>query len=338
MSAPASAGRIEVGDVDEANYFAAPWDVILRQMSSGRFRGWTDYVTINGILIYREHWSHRVMAAGATPTGYFVFGGPASPGIDISWCGVELASENLAYGRSSTEVDFVLPDHTDHVVLLVPDDLLRSYLGEESADAVLRDDHLQRCDPGVGQHLLSLIGRLVERYRHHGELLADARIRKAVEWQLLGSLMEVLFGGRPSATSLSPRKRFLAYRRALRLAEGLCRPLSVPELAKAAGVSQRVLELGFREELGISPRRYLLWSRMNALQRDLRSAGAKPSSVTEIASRWGFEEMGRTAAYYKELFGELPSETLARDPRRTCRRLADILFDQSSQQTIPPEN
>ena len=37
------------------------------------------------------------------------------------------------------------------------------------------------------------------------------------------------------------------------------------------------------------------------------SAGA---GVAEVASRWGFWHMGQLAADYRQLFGELPSETL----------------------------
>ena len=83
-------------------------------------------------------------------------------------------------------------------------------------------------------------------------------------------------------------------------------PLSVGKLAAAAGLSQRALELGFQETLEVSPRRFLLWNRMNGFQRNLRAAGASSSSVTEIASHWGFGELGRTAINYRELFGESP--------------------------------
>ncbi|WPL20834.1 helix-turn-helix domain-containing protein [Thiorhodovibrio frisius] len=35
-------------------------------------------------------------------------------------------------------------------------------------------------------------------------------------------------------------------------------------------------------------------------------------TITEVAARWGFLHMGRFTRAYRDLFGELPSTTLAR--------------------------
>ena len=116
-STNASVGRIVTRDIDEFQQFAAPWDVILRQMSPGVFHGRTEYLQVNGILLYREHCSHRIMATGSTPAGFFLFGGPASSRTRVSWCGAELNARCLAFGRPSSGVDFVIPAGSDHLVL-----------------------------------------------------------------------------------------------------------------------------------------------------------------------------------------------------------------------------
>jgi AraC-like DNA-binding protein len=105
----------------------------------------------------------------------------------------------------------------------------------------------------------------------------------------------------------------LASRRALGHAEKLNHPIGVDELATAAGVSRPTLELGFRESFDISPQRFL------------RRAKPGQASVTEAAMHWGFVELGRTGVEYRQLFGEYPSTTLARDGRIDCRRYADAL-------------
>ena len=139
------------------------------------------------------------------------------------------------------------------------------------------------------------------------------------------TIMEILLGTGTDEDCGTPRKRFLACRRAILHAENLDYPLRAPQLAAAVGVSQRVLEMGFKEMLGISPQKFLRWSRLNNLRRDLRRTRSKKGTVTEMARRWGFQELGRTAVEYKRLFGESPSRTLSLKGHPNGTRLVDAL-------------
>ena len=62
----------------------------------------------------------------------------------------------------------------------------------------------------------------------------------------------------------------------------------------------------------MSPKRYLWLRRMNLVRRALRRANAEQTTVTEIASDYGFWELGRFSVGYRSLFGELPSTALRR--------------------------
>ncbi len=84
----------------------------------------------------------------------------------------------------------------------------------------------------------------------------------------------------------------------------------IPDLCAAVGVPQRTLHLCCVENLGIGPKRYLTLRRMNLARRDLRSAGAGATTVTQVAARFGFWNFGRFSVEYKALFGETPSSTL----------------------------
>ncbi len=84
-------------------------------------------------------------------------------------------------------------------------------------------------------------------------------------------------------------------------------PLTVPDLAAAAGCSVRRLQESFAAHLGVAPMTYLRAVRLDAAHR-LLADGA--GSVTEVAQRCGFTHLGRFSAAYRERFGELPSQTL----------------------------
>lgn len=64
----------------------------------------------------------------------------------------------------------------------------------------------------------------------------------------------------------------------------------------------------------MSPKHYLLLRRMNLFRGTLRTSSPIDSTVTQIATRYGFWQFGRLAVEYKALFGESPSTTLSRRP------------------------
>lgn len=84
-------------------------------------------------------------------------------------------------------------------------------------------------------------------------------------------------------------------------------PLSVTQIARAAAVGVRALELAFRKHLGTTPARHLRERRLQGARAQLtaRSAASRPR-VADVALAWGFSNPGQFARAYRERFGELP--------------------------------
>lgn len=88
--------------------------------------------------------------------------------------------------------------------------------------------------------------------------------------------------------------------------------LTVADVAAAAGVTARAVQLAFRRHLDTTPMAYLRRVRLARVHDEL--AYAEPDAgvtVTEVASKWGFSGSSRFTAYYRDAFGEVPSQTLA---------------------------
>jgi AraC family ethanolamine operon transcriptional activator len=107
-------------------------------------------------------------------------------------------------------------------------------------------------------------------------------------------------------------------RRSRELVEGnVCSPLSILELCAQLRVSRRTLQASFRSVAGIGPLEYLRNLRLNAVRRRLGTTTAHELHVGDAAAEIGFFHLSHFARHYRELFGELPSDTLRADGRPT---------------------
>lgn len=89
-------------------------------------------------------------------------------------------------------------------------------------------------------------------------------------------------------------------------------PLTIGDIAEHAGVSTRSLFSGFRKYRDTTPMQYLKDVRMRRVREELLKASANSTTVTTVATRWGFAHLGHFTADYKQYFGESPSVTLSR--------------------------
>ena len=95
----------------------------------------------------------------------------------------------------------------------------------------------------------------------------------------------------------------------------LHRPITLSDITAASGVPGRTLHQHFKDHRGVSPIRYLHDARFARVREDLLRADTD-ESVTQIAMKWGFRHLGRFAVGYRNRFGETPSQTRRRAPRR----------------------
>jgi AraC-like DNA-binding protein len=88
--------------------------------------------------------------------------------------------------------------------------------------------------------------------------------------------------------------------------------LTPAEIAAAAHVSIRALQLAFRRHLGTTPMGHLRTVRLARVRRDLEAADPAEASVAQVAARWGFSHQGHFGQAYRSAYGETPGATLRR--------------------------
>jgi transcriptional regulator GlxA family with amidase domain len=117
----------------------------------------------------------------------------------------------------------------------------------------------------------------------------------------------------PEQESIVPRRHAAMMVRFLdaaeeRRGEAFC----VSELCAAVGIPHRTLRHCFYKYLGVGPKRYLHLLRLHLARTALLDADTDLTSVTDVATQFGFWELGRFSGSYKALFGESPNQNRQR--------------------------
>jgi AraC family ethanolamine operon transcriptional activator len=89
-------------------------------------------------------------------------------------------------------------------------------------------------------------------------------------------------------------------------------PISLDALCRQVHVGRRSLIQGFRDHMGMGPMAFLKLQRLHGVRRQLLAAHPGDATIQRLAADWGFLNPGHFARDYRLLFGEVPSETLAR--------------------------
>lgn len=159
------------------------------------------------------------------------------------------------------------------------------------------------------QRLHEAAGTLAE---DASSIIAQPAAARGLEQALVEALMDCLRTTGAREDRAAVRQHAAIMRRFHRVIdEHADQPLYVSELCRAVGASRRTLEACCREHLEMGPKHYLLLRRMQMVRRALRATTPAGTTVTDVAMRYGFWELGRFAAAYRAFFGELPSVTLA---------------------------
>jgi AraC-like DNA-binding protein len=142
--------------------------------------------------------------------------------------------------------------------------------------------------------------------------IGDAGAAYGLEQNLTEALVDCFAGGGKVHQGGAARQRHMAILRRFRafIEANQFEPVFMPEVCAAIGVQQRTLQAICQEQLGTSPKKYLISRRMLLARKALRENNPETATVTDIATRYGFWELGRFAVEYRLMFAETPSTTL----------------------------
>jgi AraC-like DNA-binding protein len=251
---------------------------------------------------------------------YVAFGPRASGTLN----GVPVGPDRVLAATPGVEVEFVVAAGYESVSFLLPPDDVQRHLRGRHREDEFRLPHgveLLQPHPAEPRALFDWGRRLADMAARQPEVFDVPQTQAAARIECL----EVLLATIGSAVPVGSTPRDLtrqAHSRVVQTAEeyALAHPLDrlyVTDLCEAGGVSERTLQYAFKEVMGMTPVAYLTRLRLHRVRQALRGATHGSTTVTAEALKWGFWHFGDFSRAYKTCFGELPSETLRRDPARS---------------------
>ena len=147
-------------------------------------------------------------------------------------------------------------------------------------------------------------------------LLTHAAVRQMFEYSLEESLLSIIRKAEHRLLSQDSTDRQTSGQIIRRTEQFLeshpDQPIQLMQLCSAIGVRPPELGRAFRELLNIEPKRYLRLYRLHCVRRILLASDPSETSIEFVAKSWGFWSRLQFEAEYRRIFGELPSQTLAR--------------------------
>ena len=290
------------------------WDIEYEQMSSGGFSGKASDIHFLDTQIFRENFNKSVYQCGSCDPDRRAFGIFFSIEGNANFFGQKSKPTDMCVLRGGERMDFVTPEKIDMVGITINNQVLDDYfenVAHFDINSSLNNKHIVP-ETNSLRHLRSFLETLTTMLQISPESLKHEELQRYLQDSILSGLTETL---QYAEASNKTRPSYIVRRNVVDRAKAFInehteKPVTIEELCKAVGASQRTLQYCFEDVLMTNPVQYLRKMRLNGVRRDLKSYSGKHVSVQDVAAKWGFWHLSRLARDYRELFGELPSETI----------------------------
>lgn len=294
-------------DLNEQADGITDWQQEYDQISAGAFHGSIEECHIGALQVFREHTSKTLRQT-------------CQVWKDAIWVGIPLVREGFRInGETPEQCDLLWRRGQDAFELMTPDNsnILSIAVHEQALQQQADAQGMAIKLPEFGSHpriqvdprRIDEMGMLINKVISASAGNIDRAIHEDLVMQTLLNLLQYARINDRLTPSHAHRKAVVERVRE-HVAETGSLPVTLTELCDIACVSRRTLQYSFESILGINPKLYLRTNRLNQVRRLLSDSSTE--SVSDAAAYYGFYHLSQFATDYKRLFGELPSQTLAR--------------------------
>jgi AraC-like DNA-binding protein len=318
---PPAVSEIEITEPTAVNEGIELIDQDAVQLEPQPLRAQRVIVRLEGATVVLHTSNRRVRTATRVHEGllaYVTFGPRAHGTVN----GLPVRPGFMLAAGPGAEARFIVDPGWESMTFLLSPAEVRGHLADRQREHEFHLPHgveALQADPDGAGRLFAWGKRLTTTAARQPAIFNEGQSeRRAAYVELFETLLPVIGVAEPLEPNRNDRTR-QAHSDIVRIAEAHAvsregEPLSVSDLCRVTGVSERTLEYAFREVMGLTPVAYLIRLRLHRVRKGLLAGTHATTTVTAEALKWGFWHFGEFSRAYKGCFGELPSDTLRRPP------------------------
>lgn len=301
-------------DIDELALFQVNKNRHYTQLHVGRLQGNYLEVDLGTLQVFRENISAGSLIEAAPAKNFVPFAALLSNTDDLNFCGKKI-EKNAILQATGGVWDVNFKSHLNVIAAAFDRDTFICDIHLLTGQEVPNDwliSKVSLTDSYVLNHYAMGLNSIINLVQMKPEVLKTENALRMLKDTILRLIFNVLKVTTPSnEIRVNQSKRCRGVRQVMDYLHSYGKNIpTIPELCKIAELSERNLQYGFKEYLGVTPIRYLRLLRLNGVRRDLLINHDKKNKIVDVALDWGFIELGRFASEYRQLFQELPSATL----------------------------
>lgn len=310
-------------DINQYAEVGKNWDIDFMQLSPGKLDAKLYIVNDINFQVFRTSFNQSLLQNGSSPKNLITFGLTRNRCVEFFWRGHRITGKDIFIfpinGEIATESrpdfdTYGLSFHPEYIEQVCEELILNLSLKDIRSTEILTVPDLSM------QSLRLFLENTFTVIKNNISNFSRDNFRGTIKYEILKKLLLTIEPHLKKSKIKNIRLRDQAYKKAKDyIYDNLNVPLTVQELVKEANVSIRTLEYSFLERFGMRPKALLKSIRLNGVNRALKLADVKKTKLYSIANHWGFWHIGQFAKDYKEMFGELPSDTIRKSIYQTTQ-------------------
>lgn len=301
-----------MSDVHDHSLAVNGWEQVYSQLTPGRFESTVMQAEAPDFLFFRETTNRSVAQSGVAPPGFSSLALPFQRPVSGTFQGCRLDGYALWLLGPAEEFRFYTPETLHYLGVSIPaadmHALASAILGDQ-AEALLARNVVPVAN-GEGERVARELARFLDAFQQQPGAFDNPVASRRFRDEIISMLLELFDSDSAGKRDVTHSTYAEIVRRSERmLSDDAEEPKTVLDLCVALRCSRRTLQTSFQRVANVTPVEYLRALRLNGVRRLLRSTSQEELMVGDAAAQWGFTHPSYFAREYRDLFGELPSQT-----------------------------